>query len=348
MFDDLDFFGAPAAPAPARPAPRPATPDPAALPGLRQLLLEAQPSALFLLDGAGLVLEVGGAWEAVTGVRPGEALGQPLHRWLRYDRARHPGALRVGQGVIEDLTLVTPLHTHVVRATWGARGEHVAGTLEPLAPAAQHAFRTAERLQDTERALDEAVNFLGVSQDAWQAEHIRRIVDFAGRLAEAAGLNPAEVGAVRWGAALHDIGKARVPQAILQKPGPLDPLEYEVILQHPVWGVQLLADLPFLPVQTVDAVRHHHERWDGQGYPLGLERGRIPLAARIVAVADVFDALTSARPYKTAWSYQDAVEHLIGEAGRHFDPGLTRLFVCDVLGFPHLADRFGDASTPLD
>lgn len=234
MFDDLDFFGAPSAPA--RPAQRPAPQDPAARPGLRQLLLEAQPSALFLLDGAGLLLEVGGAWEGVTGTKPEEAAGQPLHRWLRYDRARHPGALRVGQGVLEEITLVTPLHTQVVRATWGARGEYVAGTLEPLAPAAQHAFRTAERLQDTERALDETVNFLGVSQDAWQAEHIRRIVDFAGRLAEAAGLPPAEVNAVRWGAALHDIGKARVPQAILQKPGPLDPLEYEVILQHPVWG----------------------------------------------------------------------------------------------------------------
>ncbi|WP_245872821.1 HD-GYP domain-containing protein [Deinococcus planocerae] len=350
MFDDLDFFGAPSASTPARPTPRPvpAAASSAARPGLRQLLLEAQPSALFLLDGAGLILEVGGAWEAVTGVRPEEAAGQPLHRWLRYDRARHPGALRVGQGALEEITLVTPLHTHVVRVTWGARGEYVAGTLEPLAPAAQHAFRTAERLQDTERALDEAVNFLGVSQDAWQAEHIRRIVDFAGRLAEASGLSPAEVAAVRWGAALHDIGKARVPQAILQKPGPLEPLEYEVILQHPVWGVQLLADLPFLPVQTVEAVRHHHERWDGAGYPLGLEGGRIPLSARIVAVADVFDALTSARPYKTAWSYQDAVEHLIGEAGRHFDPALTRLFVCGVLGFTHLAERFGDAADALD
>ncbi|MEF2277693.1 HD domain-containing phosphohydrolase [Deinococcus sp. YIM 134068] len=340
MFDDLDLFGALTPFASGRPAPKPAAREETPRTGLRQLLLEAQPAALFLLDGAGLVLEVGGAWEAVTGLRPGEATGQPLHRWLRYERARHPGALRVGQGALEEVTLATPLHTHIVRVTWGARGEYVAGTLEPLAASAQHAFRTAERLQDVERALDEAVHFLGVSQDAWQSEHIRRIVDFAERLAQAAHLSATEVAAVRWGAALHDIGKARVPQAILQKPGPLDPLEYEVILQHPVWGVQLLADLPFLPVSTVDAVRHHHERWDGGGYPLGLTGHRIPLAARIVAVADVFDALTSVRPYKSAWTYQDAVDHLITESGRQFDPELTRLFVCEVLGFTHLEDRF--------
>lgn len=341
MFEDLDFLDYPLAPAPGRAAPRPAVPE-SERPRLSQLLLEAQPAALFLLDGAGLILEVGGAWEAVTGVPPAEAGGQPLHRWLRYDRSRHPGVLRGAHGVLEEVTLVTRQGSQVARVTWAVRGNYIAGALEPLAPAAQHAFRTAERLQDSERALDEVVQLLGVSQDAWQADHVRRIVDLAQRLAAATGLCPAEVQAVRWGAALHDIGKARVPQAILQKPGPLNPLEYAVIRQHPAWGVQLLADLLFLPLQTLDAVRHHHERWDGRGYPLGLKGQHIPLSARIVSIADVFDALLSTRPYKRAWTYQEAVEYLIAESGRLFDPHLTRVFVCEVLGFNHLQEHFGD------
>ncbi|WP_019584794.1 HD-GYP domain-containing protein [Deinococcus apachensis] len=344
MFEDLDFFDYPLTPAPGRPATRPAVPQ-GERPGLAQLLLETQPAALFLLDGAGLILEVGGAWEAVTGIPPAEASGQPLHRWLRYDRARHPGVLRGAGGVLEEVTLTTRQGSQVARVAWASRGGYIAGSLEPLAPAAQHAFRTAERLQDTERALDEVVRLLGVSQDAWQADHVRRIVDLAERLAAAAGLSPAEVRAVRWGAALHDVGKARVPQAILQKPGPLDPLEHAVIRQHPAWGVQLLADLLFLPLQTLDAVRHHHERWDGRGYPIGLSGHHIPLGARIVSIADVFDALLSTRPYKRAWSYQEAVDYLITEAGRQFDPHLTRIFVCQVLGFTHLEDRFGCGDT---
>ncbi|MFB9994891.1 HD-GYP domain-containing protein [Deinococcus oregonensis] len=307
---------------------------------LMQVMLEAQPQALFLLDAAGLILEVGGAWETLTGLSADEARGRPLLEWLRYDRAHYPAALRRGHGTLEDAELLTRHAQHVVRVIWAERGPMIAGSLEALKVSAQHAFKLNERLNHTERALDEAIHLLGVSQDAWQSEHIRRIVDFAQRLAGAAGLGPQEVRAVRWGAALHDIGKARVPQEILHKPGPLNALEYEVILQHPLWGVQVLAELPFLPAQTVDAVRHHHERWDGNGYPLGLREQAIPLVARIMAIVDVFDALTSVRPYKPAWPYQDAVEHLIRESGRQFDPELTQLFVCEVLGFNHLLQRF--------
>nr|WP_274704880.1 HD-GYP domain-containing protein [Deinococcus geothermalis] len=346
VFEDLDFFDDPLPPLPGRSLLRPETTPPPP-PQLRQLLLDAQPAALFLLDGAGLIREVGGGWEAITGLSAEQACGQALLRWLRYDRVRHPGFLRAEQGVLEEVTLVSPRATRVIRLSWAIRGEYVVGSLEPLAPSAQHAFRTAERLHDAERALDEVVQLLGVSQDAWQADHVRRIVDLAQRLAVAAGLGPAEVRAVRWGAALHDIGKARVPPAILQKPGPLVPEEFAVIQQHPVWGADLLTALTFLPVEALDAVRYHHERWNGAGYPLGLAGQRIPLSARIVSIADVFDALLSNRPYKAAWTYQDAVDYLIAEAGRRFDPHLTRLFVCEVLGFTYLADRFPDDCGPV-
>lgn len=186
-------------------------------------------------------------------------------------------------------------------------------------------------------ALEEA----GQAGEDWQREHVRRTADLAGRLATALGLLPGEVRAIRWGAALHDIGKVRVPQAILQKAGALGPAEHAVILQHPVWGVELLAALPFLPPQTLEAVHHHHERWDGQGYPAGLRGGEIPLSARIVCLADVFEALTSPRPYKSGWPEADAALYLLQEAGRLFDPVLAPLFVDGVLGFGHLLSPGG-------
>lgn len=202
--------------------------------------------------------------------------------------------------------------------------------------------RAAGAPQDAASVVDAAVQLLvalqeGSGPEGWQGGHLRRIVTWAEELAVVAGLAPDEVRAVRWGAALHDIGKARVPQAILQKPGPLDPHEFAVILRHPEWGVELLGGLPFLPTPTLDAVRHHHERWDGGGYPAGLSLRRIPLSARIVALADVYDALTSERSYKAAWCGADAARYLLREAGRQFDPHLAPLFVREVLGFGDLA-----------
>ncbi|EYB66670.1 hypothetical protein DEIPH_ctg079orf0058 [Deinococcus phoenicis] len=194
----------------------------------------------------------------------------------------------------------------------------------------------ADRSREAADTLDHLICLLGVGQEGWHAEHVRRVVLQAERLAAALGLAPDEVRAVRWGAALHDIGKTRVPQAILQKTGPLDPLEYGVILQHPEWGVELLEGLPFLPQATREAVRSHHERWDGGGYPAGLRGDQIPLSARIVSLADVFDALTQRRPYKPAWTEQEAARSLLREAGRQFDPDLAPLFVEAVLGLGHL------------
>lgn len=183
---------------------------------------------------------------------------------------------------------------------------------------------------------------LALQLESGQGRHLRRLVDLAGRLAVAAGMPAPGVRAICWGAALHDLGKLRVPAGILDKTGPLEAWEQAVMLRHPEWGAELLAGLPRLPRATLDAVRHHHERWDGTGYPAGLRGPQIPLSARIVSLADVFDALTSVRAYKPVWTEQEAALYLLREAGRHFDPALTRIFVCDVLGLGHLVGLFGD------
>ncbi|MPY65630.1 HD-GYP domain-containing protein [Deinococcus sp. SDU3-2] len=185
-----------------------------------------------------------------------------------------------------------------------------------------------------ELGLDAAVELLASVQGGGRG-HGRRVVALAVSLAEAAGLSAEQVRAVRWGAALHDLGKVRVPREVLDKPGPLTGEERALVQGHAAWGAELLAPLP-LPAASVAAVRHHHERWDGGGYPRGLRCRRIPLAARIVAIADVFDALISARPYKPAWCEREAARVILRGAGSQFDPRLARLFVREVLGFRDL------------
>lgn len=157
--------------------------------------------------------------------------------------------------------------------------------------------------------------------------HTDRVVAWTDRVTERLRLDPAVRRAVRWGAYLHDIGKLAVPDTILLKPGRLNERERERIREHAADGVRMLTDVPSLPAETLDVVRHHHERWDGTGYPGGLVGDSIPLGARIFTIVDVWDALTSVRPYKEAWSREAARDEIQRATGRQFDPDLTRLFL---------------------
>ncbi|MFW6234134.1 MAG: HD-GYP domain-containing protein, partial [Spirochaetota bacterium] len=126
---------------------------------------------------------------------------------------------------------------------------------------------------------------------------------------------------------LHDIGKISVPDSILLKPASLSPEEWAIMKSHSVVGYDFAKQLGFLPKSSLDVVRFHHERWDGTGYPDGLSGDSIPLGARIFAVADVFDALMSARPYKKAWSLAEAREEILRHAGTHFDTEIVQAFL---------------------
>lgn len=159
--------------------------------------------------------------------------------------------------------------------------------------------------------------------------HSRRVTDLSVRLARALGLAEPELTQIRWGALLHDIGKLAIPDRILLKPGPLTPEERNLIRQHPVYARDLLAGIPFLrPV--LDIPYHHHERWDGRGYPEGLQGEEIPLAARIFTIVDQWEALSSDRPYRKAWCRHEVVAHMEANAGRIFDPSLVRVFLDEV------------------
>lgn len=157
------------------------------------------------------------------------------------------------------------------------------------------------------------------------AGHSQRVVQLTLRIAEAMGIDPDQQVHLRHGALLHDIGKIGIPDHILLKEGPLDEEELAVMRQHPVLAYELLKGISYLQ-PALDIPYLHHERWDGSGYPLGLSGESIPFGARIFAIVDVFDALTSDRPYRKAWSVMDTVEYIYSLSGTHFDPYVVDAF----------------------
>ena len=195
-----------------------------------------------------------------------------------------------------------------------------------------------DRLQALEAAHEGALRAIGMALELRDHEtggHTDRVTQLAVRLAERLGLPLERIKWVRWGAYLHDIGKFGVHDSILLKPGPLTPEERQMMQGHAQSGYDLAADLPFLPETVRLVVLHHHERWDGKGYPRQIAGETIPLEARIFAVCDVFDALTSSRPYKRAMSIERALEELLVSSGNgHLEPRLVTAFKEMILGEP--------------
>ncbi len=195
----------------------------------------------------------------------------------------------------------------------------------------------AARLDAEERereAHESALRTLGLFLEARDAEthgHTDRVTQLAVRLGRALQLDESSLCALRWGAYLHDIGKITLPDEVLRWPGPFSPAQRERMRVHVEEGVSLAQQLTFLPKPALDVIAAHHERWDGSGYPLGQRGQNIPLPARIFAVCDVFDALTSNRPYKHAWTPDEALAFVQAASGTHFDPQVVQALM-KVLG----------------
>ena len=156
--------------------------------------------------------------------------------------------------------------------------------------------------------------------------HTQRVTDLTVRLARAYGMSDDELVQIRWGGLLHDIGKMGVPDAILLKPGPLTDEEWVSMKRHPTFAFEMLSPIRYLR-NALDIPYCHHEKWDGTGYPRGLKGEQIPIAARLFAVVDVWDALRSDRPYRPGWSEEKVRDHIKGLSGTHFDPEAVRLFM---------------------
>lgn len=190
-----------------------------------------------------------------------------------------------------------------------------ADTLADEVRRATHELR--EREGEAIRCLARAAEH----RDPETGAHLMRMAAYSRMIAETMGLSAEQCDLIYAAAPMHDVGKIAVPDTVLLKPGPLNADELAIMRQHPVWGHQILSEGASALLRTAAQIAlSHHERWDGAGYPHQVRGDAIPLSGRIVALADVFDALTSERPYKTAWSISDALAYVCDETGRHFDP----------------------------
>jgi PAS domain S-box-containing protein/putative nucleotidyltransferase with HDIG domain len=160
-------------------------------------------------------------------------------------------------------------------------------------------------------------------------DHSQRVTEMTVNIARATGTSEEDLAHVRRGALLHDIGKMSVPDAILLKPGKLTDDEWAIMREHPIRAFMMLSSIEYLR-PALDIPYCHHEKWDGTGYPRGLKNNEIPLVARIFAVVDVYDALTSDRPYRKAWTREKALEYIRQESGKHFDPKMVEMFFEEV------------------
>lgn len=207
--------------------------------------------------------------------------------------------------------------------------------LETLAGQAAIAVDNAALFNDLQRSNTELHLAYDTTIEGWSCAldlrdketegHTLRVTELTVRLAKAMGIGDTELVHIRRGALLHDIGKMGIPDAILLKPGPLTDEEWVIMRKHPVYALDLLSRIPYLR-PALDIPYYHHEKWDGSGYPCKLKGEQIPLAARIFAVADVWDALRSDRPYRAGWPEEKARVHIISEAGTHFDPKVIEVF----------------------
>jgi HD-GYP domain-containing protein (c-di-GMP phosphodiesterase class II) len=180
------------------------------------------------------------------------------------------------------------------------------------------------------------------AKDSYTADHARSIADLAVGVGRELNLSESAIEDLRYGGIFHDVGKIAIPDALINKPGPLTDEEFEVIKQHPAIGAEILAPVPFLyGVRTI--VRHAHEHWDGGGYPEGLSGEQIPLGARIVLAVDAYHAMTSDRPYRKAMSHDDACKELEDNAGTQFDPEVVEALLA-VLSREQAADTQGTST----
>ena len=190
--------------------------------------------------------------------------------------------------------------------------------------------RVRERTADLEETQNEILERLALAaeyRDDDTGEHTKRVGQMAAQIAQTLGLPEAEVELIGRAALLHDVGKIAIPDSILLKPGKLSLEEFSHMKTHATLGAKMLSGGRFALLQRAEEIAStHHERWDGTGY-LGLHGDTIPVAGRIVAVADVFDALTSERPYKQAWPHKEAIEEIQRQSGRQFDPRVVDAFL---------------------
>ena len=187
-------------------------------------------------------------------------------------------------------------------------------------------------IREVIQAYDETIQGWSMAlelRDPLTKGHSERVVKLTLQLARTLGVKESQLIHLRRGVLLHDLGKMAVPDSILNKAGPLTELEWEVMRRHPIYAYQFLSSIDYL-APALEIPYCHHEKWDGTGYPRGLKGDQIPLSARIFAVVDVWDSLTSERVYRSTWSREQALEYIRDQSGKYFEPRVANTF-CQVI-----------------
>ncbi|THF70340.1 diguanylate cyclase [Deinococcus sp. Arct2-2] len=261
--------------------------------------------------------------------------------------ASHPKALpaliKAGvQGAVFVPVLERGRRVGLVSFVWFQPRRSLPAATEALAMrVAELIGRVLERqayIEELKHTHEGALLALGLSLELRDFEthgHTERVVRLAVEFGHRLGLKDEEMEGLRQGAYLHDIGKLAIPDSVLLKPGKLDADEWTLMQAHSAIGAELISRIPTIPTGAKNVIRHHHERWDGTGYPDGLSGEAIPLVARLFSLVDVYDALVSMRPYKRAWTHQEAYVEIRRQAGTQFDPALVDVFLALFLAAAH-------------
>lgn len=311
--------------------------------GRYELLIELSPDGIVMVDAAGGVVMANRAAEDLLRVPEGRSTlcGAPLQGFLT-----EPECARFQDSFARVISGTAPVER---LETWLCRGAEAPPVPVEISlgrheweelPAVQCLIRDITERKEAEqernrlfqeltRAYDVTIETLALAlelRDRERGDSGRRVADMTVRIAEAMGIGSEEITHIRRGAFLHDIGKIAIPDTILRKPGPLSADEWTVVRRHPVVAGDLLSQVNFLRQATAIPCCHH-EKWDGSGYPRGLRGEEIPLAARIFAVVDVWDALSSDRVYGRAWPREKVIAYCRDNAGSHFDPRVVAVFL---------------------
>lgn len=311
----------------------------------RDRLFEAMVDPVVILDNEHRVVDINSAMLTLLDKTASEVIGQPakavfdhfpipikMYTHVSYARAEATFDIR-GRSVYYEMT-VWPLYDANKQMAGRIYISHDITALKDLEQELRELNldlekRVRARTHELAEAYDTTLEGWAKALELRDKEtegHSRRVTETTLAVARAMGLQEDDLIQMRRGAILHDIGKMGTPDHILRKEGPLTDDERAIVLQHPETAYNLLKQVPFLE-HALEIPYCHHEKWDGTGYPRGLKERAIPLSARIFAVADVWDALTSDRPYRKACSKQEAIQYLVEQAGKHFDPRVVNVFL---------------------
>jgi HD-GYP domain-containing protein (c-di-GMP phosphodiesterase class II) len=290
-------------------------------------------SDLQLPAGVSLRTPVYGRFEALSGGGGGEHLifGTPWGRVLVGCDLRPPAARKMEityeEADAELKLAATRAALQQANRALEARERVLEEEVKRLKEVTDERGRAMEELRKSQLDTLQRLAFAAELRDDVTGEHTQRVGEVSALIAQLMGLPSAQVELIRATAPLHDLGKIGIPDEILLKKGRFTKEEFDRMKRHTTIGSQILSGSRFLVLRIAEQVaRSHHERWDGSGYPDGLKGGDIPLVARIVSVVDVFDALTHERPYKHAWTIEEAVDEIRGGGGKAFDPRIVDVF----------------------